>query len=89
MVGQDIEVKVEFGIARDRRGIPLSPSFINRFIVTCESRTPIWRLRNLRITNKAFKTLRTTQAPSDLELTEEWIVDELLFARRTPLAGKN
>ena len=88
VIGEDIEIKVEFGIAKDRRRIPLSRSFINAFIVNCESRSPIWRLRNLKITNKAFKTLRTTRAPPDLELTEEWIVNELLFARRTPLAAE-
>ena len=87
VIGKDIEVKVEFGIAKGRRGMPLSRSFINAFIVNCESLTPIWRLRNLSITNKAFKKLRKTQAPPDLELTDEWIVDELLFARRAPVTS--
>ena len=63
VIGQDIEVKVEFGLTKGRRNMPLSLSFINAFIVNCESLTPIWRLRNLRITNKAFRALRTTEAP--------------------------
>jgi hypothetical protein len=88
VIGQDIEIKVELGIAKGRRGMTLPRDFINAFIVNCEAKTPIWRLRNLRLTNKAFKGLGNTKAPADLELLDEWIVDELMFARRKPIVAK-
>lgn len=85
VIGEDIPVKIEFLDDKARRGRLLSRSFINAFIVNCESPAPIWRLRNLKMTNKSFKGLRPTKAPPDLVLPDEWIVDEMLFARRSPL----
>jgi hypothetical protein len=86
-IGKDIEVKIDFGRSV-RGGKPLPRSFINAFIFNSEMLMPIWKLRNLKLTNKDFKGLRGQNAPKDLEISDEWYVNELVFARRKPLAAK-
>ena len=83
-IGEDIEVKIEFGKGQ-RGGMALPRSFINAFIFNSEMAMPIWKLRNLKITNKDFKGLRGQMAPKTLEISDEWIVRDMVFARRKPL----
>ena len=79
VIGLDIEYGVDFG----KKSLPRS--FINAFIFNSEMHMPIWKLRNLKITNKDFKGLRAQGAPKDLEISDEWFVNDLTFARRKPI----
>ena len=81
-IAKDIEVKVEFAKGV-RGGLTLPRSFVNACIVNCESRTPIWKLRSLKIENKDFRGLRGNAVPP-LETADEWFVREMNFARRKP-----
>jgi len=83
VIGKDIEVRVEFGKGK-RGGMPLTRSFVNAFLVNCEARAPIWKLRSLKVTNKDFKGLRRNSATPPLETTDEWFVNTMIFARRKP-----
>lgn len=85
IIGTDIEVKVEFGKGQRGGRKPLPRSFINAFIVNCESRSPIWKLRHLSISNKDFKGARSgSNSTPPLEMGDEWLVSGLVFARLKP-----
>lgn len=83
-IGEDIEANIQFGKGQ-RGGMPLPRSFINAFIFNSEMAMPIWKLRNLKMTNKDFKGLRGQMAPKTLEISDEWIINDLVFARRKPI----
>ena len=87
VIGKDTEAKVQFFEESGRKPLLLSRSFINAFIVNCESPAPVWRLRSLKITNKDFKEAKKA-APKGLELLDNWFVDTMAFARRSPTALK-
>jgi hypothetical protein len=48
-------------------------------------RMPIWKLRNITMKNSDFKAMKGRSAPKTLEISDEWIVTDLVFARRKPL----
>jgi hypothetical protein len=82
-IGRDIEVSVDFKAKKG--GLPLPRSFINAFIFNSEMRMPIWKLRSITMKNSDFKAMRGRSAPKTLEISDEWIVENLVFARRKPL----
>ena len=82
-IGKDIEVSVDFKAGKG--GMPLPRSFINAFIFNSEMRMPIWKLRNITMKNSDFKAMKGRSAPKTLEISDEWIVTDLVFARRKPL----
>lgn len=80
---QDISVRITFGKA----GKKLLPrNFINAFIVNSESQSPIWKLRSLHMINKDFAGRGGRSAVPPLEMSDEWQVRQMTFARRKPLA---
>lgn len=80
---QDVSVKITFG----KSGKKLLPrSFINAFVVNSESQSPIWKLRTLHMVNKDFTGRSGRSAVPPLEMSDEWQVRRLTFARRKPLA---
>jgi hypothetical protein len=82
---EDVAVKITFG----KSGKKMLPrSFINAFIVNSESQSPIWKLRDLHMVNKDFAGRGGRAAVPPLEMTDEWQVRRLTFARRKP-AAKN
>ena len=91
-IGEDIEVAIEFG-GSVRGGMLVSRSFVNAFIFNSESRTPIWKLRHLKITSEDFKKLRRsgTRTPptGDDGMSDNWYIDTLVFARRKPMDTKS
>ena len=86
-IGEEIEAKIEFYAEDGRKKLALSRSFINAFIVNCESPAPIWRLRSLKMSNTSFKAAKNS-APKELELPDNRLVDTLAFARRSPSKPK-
>ncbi|MCA8957323.1 MAG: hypothetical protein KDC87_14710 [Planctomycetes bacterium] len=78
----DLAVSLRFGKG-GRMELPRS--FVNAFIVNSESQSPIWKLRSLRISNAEMSGGVARKSPS-LEMKDDWIVREMVFARRRPLA---
>ena len=80
---EDVSVKITFG----KSGKKMLPrSFINAFIVNSESQSPIWKLRSLHMVNKDFAGAGGRSAVPPLEMSDEWQMRRLVFARRKPLA---
>lgn len=82
---EDVSVKITFG----KSGKMMLPrSFINAFIVNSESQSPIWKLRALQIVNKDFAGRGGRSAVPPLEMSDEWQVKTMTFARRKPLGKR-
>ena len=75
---EDVEVDVKFD-----REMRLGRDFVNAYIYNCEMKTPIWRLRNLKMSNPQFKSAEGSVPP--LEMEDNWKVDIMHFARRMPV----
>ena len=80
---EDVSVRITFGKSGKKL---LTRNFINAFIVNSESQSPIWKLRSLHMVNKDFTGSGGRSALPPLEMSDEWQMRRLTFARRKPLA---
>lgn len=78
--GRYIDEEVEIKFDREMR---LGRDFVNAYLYNCEMKTPIWRLRNLKMSNPEFKSAEGSVPP--LEMADNWKVDIMQFARRKPV----
>lgn len=76
----DTEVPIVFDKIQLRRDQILSILF------NCESQSPVWKLRDLKIRNEASRGGARGRTPPP-ELEDSWRVDRMVFASRRPNRG--
>lgn len=84
-------------IAGWRKDLPVKLDFLYAAIYNCESgasavseaaQQSVWRLRDLKVVNASDPTGFSGGKTPPPELKDEWLIQELKFARREPRKGK-
>lgn len=84
-------------IAGWRKDLPVKLDFLYAAIYNCESgasavseaaQQSVWRLRDLKVVNASDPTGFSGGKTPPPELKDEWMIQELKFARREPRKGK-
>ncbi len=80
---RDKLVKVEFRPPGQPEKL-LSRSFLLAMLFNCEAGSPIWKLRDLTISNADEALKRARKGPPPPQLDDVWKVESMVFAARQP-----
>lgn len=64
--------------------LPLARELITYVLHNIEGNSPAWRLRTLHLKNRETRELRSRGAKPPPEVSDEWFVDRMVFAKREP-----
>ena len=79
----DSEVTIEFKRnGKDQYALPRD--YINALLYNFENASKMWRLRHVRIRNENTERLVSQKRPPPPEFGDQWLVERLVFARRSP-----
>ncbi len=64
--------------------LPMARELITNILHNVEAHSPAWRLRTLHLKNRETRELRARGGKPPPEVSDEWFVDRMVFAKREP-----
>jgi hypothetical protein len=81
---KSIDQEVDITFKRGGKDLPLPRAYINAMLHLCESKSKVWKLRQLRIRNAEVVELGQSKQAPPKTVRDDWKIEKLMFVRREP-----